>query len=51
MDFGLPDKLPSKYIKVVKVSVKPMPINIKPSRKFTVDDNGIVRCVKPEVDQ
>ena len=49
--FGLPHKLPSKYIKVIKVSVKPMPTNIRPGRKFIVDNDGIVRCVKPEADQ
>jgi hypothetical protein len=38
----------SKQIKVTVANIKPIPINIKPSRKFIVDDNGIVRCVKSE---
>lgn len=38
----------SKQIKVTATNTKPVPINIKPSRKFIVDDNGIVRCVKSE---
>ena len=38
----------SKQIKVTAANIKPMPINIKPSRKFIVDDNGIVRCIKSE---
>jgi hypothetical protein len=38
----------SKQIKVTAANIKPIPINIKPSRKFTVDDNGIVRCINSE---
>jgi len=38
----------SKQIKVTATNIKPILINIKPSRKFTVDDNGIIRCVKSE---
>lgn len=38
----------SKQIKVIAANIRPIPINIKPSRKFTVDANGIVRCVKSE---
>jgi hypothetical protein len=41
----------SKQIKVIATNTKPIPINIKPSCKFIVDDNGIVRCVRPGVDQ